>query len=1026
MQACFALASMVTAVRSAEAHPDLYFGVEDVDALRMRGQDATPQPGGWSYADVLASFVAAADVTIATPYSYTVEIPDIDGSGSATWTYTLSAAMPPPHPNNPSYPPWTKVSRDLENRLVLLAFAWLMTGDEAYLRNEQQTGAVDTAKMLAQWSQWTDPYYSCGAACLDTAHLTFGAATLYDFAYDALTEDERAAVRSAIAELGVAPLAQEIQTTPDEAWFNGYALRVSGLAVGISAIAPELGSAADDWLALADASSRGFMDGQGSDGGTFEGQLYGAYAVDRLVQGLAALERRGFDGLFDDPWLRDLPRFAAAFLASDLRSAAPIGDSSEVVYWTATAAALAAHGDGHGQWYLDLVERQKPTGVLTFIWSSPDVVPEPIVGSGSAAFVDVGHAALRAGFDDAPVVTVKSGPTDVLVGHGHYDANSFTISAHGQWIADDPGYRDYFNPSRSTYTAQTIGHNTIMVDKTVAAGGGSTTGGQDALVGGELAYFFEGSGYAKVVARAAATYDPSLLSRFDRRIFYAKPDVVFVFDDLASPSARAYSWLLHAPPDGRWSAATAGPAEAVLQRGVARLDTHLVASVALSGDAPVFTSHPGAESYGAYAEWRTVPASAARIAAVLVPARHAVLDAPNPGFEDGMLDWQPRRTDASHAIDDAVAHGGSKSARIEFDTDDDGYFYSSPVTVTALGTFSARAHARTEGASGEVAIQAYWLQNGAYLADPAGPRTAVDAAGLAEFTAIDLAGEVPEGVDELRLALEFGGSGTVWFDDVSISASDVVAPDPATHAVALGDPALGIAVEGGFGVHAGASRLGSGITGAIELAATDASIAAVPSLGSDADVFLVGLDPQGRLTHAFVQGGRTIAIAGTEQVGLAATGSLDVGVVYDAQDCGRVELTQYPSGEAPPYRVRGEIGEVWLDGTRVAFERDGDHVVFPAGADLGPGCLPPAGGDSSGDGGADTSAGEGGGGDTGTSPATSSGSEGTGPGEHSSEAGCGCAAVPSGTSSLPWLAITALVRRRRFRVRQRAPIIRSR
>jgi hypothetical protein len=1006
---------------SADAHPDLYYGEDEVAGLKARAVDDTPTPQGWSYAEAFTGFVAAADGAIATPYSYTVEIPDIDGSGSATWTYALSAQMPGPHPNNPSYPPWTKISRDLENRLVALAFVWAMTGDDAYLRNAEGTGAVDIALLVSQWSQWTDPYYSCGSACLDTAHLTFGMAALYDFAYDALDEDERAAIRTAIASKGVAPLVQEVQAMPKEAWFNGFALRVAGLAVGASAIAPEIGAPADAWLAAAHEASMDFVAGQGTDGGTYEGQLYGAYAVDRLVQGLAALERRGYTESFDDPWLRDLPRFAAGFLSDDLRSAAPIGDSSLAVYWVSTMFALAAHGDGRAQWYLHTTEREKPTGILPFVWARPDLAPDPLPGTGSAVFHDVGWAALRAGFDGTPVVAVKSGPPTVHVGHNHFDAASFTLSAHGQWIASDPGYRDYFNPSRSTYTVRTVGHNTIMVDKTVAADGSSVGGGQDSLVGASLEYFFEGRGYAKVVAKAAAAYPDTLLSRFDRRIFYAKPDVVFVFDDLAAPQARAYSWLLHAAPGALSATADGGPAELAITRGVARLQTFAVSSAPWADGYPRTTTHPGAEALGSYGEWRTAPASAATIAAVLVPGRHAVEDVPNAGFEDGLEGWQPRYDDATHAVDGTVASEGTASGRITFASDDSGYFYASPITVTPGGTFDASVFVRAE-AEGEIGVQAYWMKNGSYIADPAGPRTAVDAADLAEFTQVSVSGDVPDGVDEMRVALQFGGNGSVWFDDASTSASDVVPADPSAHAVALGDPALGIAVEGAFGVHAGASTIGTGLSGLVELHAADASIAAVPSLSSDAQIFTVGLDPGGETTHVFVQGGSVVRLGDTDVLTLSAAGSIDIGVQHDELGCARVDATQYPSGEAPPYALRAAPGEVWMDGERVAFVQAGESVIFPMGDDVGPGCPDPEPpGDTDGSDGSGGSVDDTGGRDAtgdGTSAPATDGDEGTTDASASSDdGGCGCRSrTPRHgppASALALLMGMAAVRRRR-------------
>ncbi len=132
------------------------------------------------------------------PCTYSVQIPNSDGSGTVDWSYTVSTALPPPHPNNPSYPPWTGLSRLIQRRIETLAFVCAITGDSTYLSNADGYGALDTALAVASWSQWTDPGYSCGGrTCRDTAHLTMGLAMVYDLAFDAMTQAERDQLRNA-------------------------------------------------------------------------------------------------------------------------------------------------------------------------------------------------------------------------------------------------------------------------------------------------------------------------------------------------------------------------------------------------------------------------------------------------------------------------------------------------------------------------------------------------------------------------------------------------------------------------------------------------------------------------------------------------------------------------------------------------------------------------------------------------------------------------------------------------------------
>ncbi|HPB95903.1 MAG TPA: hypothetical protein PKW66_08305 [Polyangiaceae bacterium] len=108
------LAACITSLSSsAFGHPSLYFDAAGLTQLKQLASEDADTGLGWNYAAVFQEIVKAADQVLASPYTYTVEIPNPNGQGSVTWTYSISSTMPPPHPNNPGYPPWTKVSRDL-------------------------------------------------------------------------------------------------------------------------------------------------------------------------------------------------------------------------------------------------------------------------------------------------------------------------------------------------------------------------------------------------------------------------------------------------------------------------------------------------------------------------------------------------------------------------------------------------------------------------------------------------------------------------------------------------------------------------------------------------------------------------------------------------------------------------------------------------------------------------------------------------------------------------------------------------
>lgn len=923
-----ALAGVLASAR-AEAqpvqHPTLYYDASGLAAIQQKASDPTLGALGFAPAAAFASIRDQANGYRAARLTYTVAIPNPNGVGSVVWTYTMSSSDPPPHPNNPSYPPWTGLSRQIQQRMETLSFVYAVTGDPTYLSNPSGTGALDIALQLSAWSVWSDPGYGCYAfdgqrSCLDTSHLTQGAGMVYDAGFGGMTPAQRSTLAAALSDKGLAPLAATLNglnRSPANpgAYTNGYALLVAGLAVGAGAVRPERPADAALWLEAAYGSALRFIETQGSDGSPYEGHEYGDYAVGNLVIAADALLLAGAGNLYDSPWLGGITGFVIPFLGANLHSLANFGDSTESLAWFDPMFALAHQGDGLAQWYLITARAEVPRDFHRFIWSDQTVAALPPAGSGTAMFPDAGHAALRAGFAGAPVVAFKSGPYDVSVGHNHYDANSFIVNAGGSWVAADPGYRDYFNVQRNLFTSGSIGHNTILVDGAVSPDGRTTSGGQTRLFGGSMEALFDGQGYASVLGHAAATYASGLLDRFDRQILYAKPDVVIVLDDISAPAAHRYSFLLHG---GAGADIRAIGANMLSRRASSRLETFFASSVSteLSVD-----RYPGAESYGPYAHWRSDPVTDIRFTAALVPARSPHAELANPGFEQDLDFWSPRFSDGSHAADSMVARSGTRSARIRFSTASSGYYYSERLAVRPGARIEWSAYYRTAGASGSVTFTPYYLQDGLYIANPGGHSVSAAVSGSADWRQLAGTDTVPmSGVNEVRIALQFNGAGTVWFDDAAFRAS----PSDGEPALSLGSRlggGEGVAVRGAFGTEAAGRGPG---TGTVVLPASDPG-AGVTSLGSDGAVFSVGLDPSGQLVRAYLQAGTDVSLDGQSILSASSLAWVDLAI-----SAGVLAATELPGFNGGPYTVRAAPASVTLNGLQVPFVQQGPMVTFPA------------------------------------------------------------------------------------------------
>jgi hypothetical protein len=160
-----------------------------------------------------------------------------------------------------------------------------------------------------------------------------------------------------------------------------------------------------------------------------------------------------------------------------------------------------------------------------------------------------GIATMRSGWDDqATYIGFKSGYAQV--GHAQLDANSFVVTARGERLLIDEGtwpyaslsgYFEYDGPRWDFDNNGTIGHNSLLVD-----GGGQHPASRDfgAEYSGKLVAFSSGPQVDIAVGDATAAY-AGKLDRYVRTLAYVKPDLLFIYDQVASSEPRYLEWLFH-------------------------------------------------------------------------------------------------------------------------------------------------------------------------------------------------------------------------------------------------------------------------------------------------------------------------------------------------------------------------------------------------------------------------------------------------------------------------------------------------
>ena len=185
-------------------------------------------------------------------------------------------------------------------------------------------------------------------------------------------------------------------------------------------------------------------------------------------------------------------------------------------------------------------------GVWDVLFDDPSLPSEqPPDELKARVFRTTGIAVSRSDWsENAAYVGLKSGPT--AVGHSHLDIQSFIVWKGAPLITDlgcwpygsflgffesgPPGRRWDFDANA------TVAHNTVLVD-----GRGQTFGPECV---GRIVASGTDAGLSFFVSDGAPVY-PGLLTKFERWLVHAAPEVILLYDDLASDQPRRWQWLLH-------------------------------------------------------------------------------------------------------------------------------------------------------------------------------------------------------------------------------------------------------------------------------------------------------------------------------------------------------------------------------------------------------------------------------------------------------------------------------------------------
>jgi hypothetical protein len=458
------------------------------------------------------------------------------------------------------------------------AVIWIVTGDDRYLNRAREA--------LFAACQW-QPTGNTGIQYDEEAHFRLWRRLpfVYDQIRDHFAPAERAAVLDSFRKRGdasyavVAPAIARIarNSVPDET--AGAVVRLVAIT-GIAGLAlyddlPE----AREWLERArDFYARQFTPWGGADGGWAEGPAFwGANLEHGRFQD--ALLLAGQPDAWSNPFWRQTGYFPLYFVPTAF-PATVFGDTpapGTLRLEPQTADFLrrlarqfddgylrsyADECDRHGilQQGLDITRTQYQSGMECLVRNfagSRERLParQPLAElPQSRWFRDVGwvsmHSALGSPADDI-MLSFKSSPYGSL-SHSHADQNAFILSAYGEPLAINAGYREFaYSPHHLGYTRQTLSKNDVLI-------GGHGQLAQSEKARGQITRFESRPRWVLATGDATEAYnagtDDPIVERATRDVLFVDHRYFVLRDVIRLERPEAISWLLHAAQAIQWDA----------------------------------------------------------------------------------------------------------------------------------------------------------------------------------------------------------------------------------------------------------------------------------------------------------------------------------------------------------------------------------------------------------------------------------------------------------------------------------------
>jgi hypothetical protein len=403
---------------------------------------------------------------------------------------------------------------------------------------------------------------------LETAQLAMGLSIAYDWAYAFLEPETRSAVETALREKALMLLTNSARFQSERWVMNHLCVISTGLALA-ALVLRHTGLPVEAEIALACKGLDLWMEKIDRDGSYGESFHYWAYPVNCLFLGLFAIEKASglelknthlLERSFEWALNNQVGFYSIEGFEGPVAAAVNTYDSPFLFQMEAPEVLLFTRffKNPLAQWYGDkflLPDPPRPDCLHT-VWhvcrsiylalDDEGLVPRtpveralpPAAYYADTGFVYIRDSWARCGEEGGDTVfSLSSGGGGLSCSHEHYDKNSFSLFAKGEYFIVDPGHSCYRGESHRSYDTTTAAHNTLSLN-----GANQTLSFlEKGMLHDEAKTHTSFDNQAYIVGRnfrkdlsyiaseARRCYDPPL-GQFTRRVWYVRPDYFVIWD----------------------------------------------------------------------------------------------------------------------------------------------------------------------------------------------------------------------------------------------------------------------------------------------------------------------------------------------------------------------------------------------------------------------------------------------------------------------------------------------------------------